>query len=339
MNRLLIVRLGSLGDLIHAVPAAAALRRRYPDAQIDWLVDKVHAPFLKTVSVLSSVVVLEGRTAGDWMNARRRLRQQRYDAAADFQGLIKSAALARLSGAKRVVGFAREALRERAASVFYTERVSTSDTQHIIGKNLALASALGAASDHVEFPIAAVESPTAREIVARMRGAFAIVNPGAAWPNKRWPMLRFAEIARALADRHNLRSVVIWGPGEEDLAKVITAASQGAAEIAPKTDLIDLLALARFARLIVSGDTGPLHIACALGVPAVAVFGPTDAERNGPWASDDMVLSRYHECDCHYERRCRRDASHWCLGSIEPAPVIDAIDERLRRVRSRGGHA
>lgn len=339
MNRLLIVRLGSLGDLIHALPAAAALRRTYPAARIDWLVDRIHAPFLETVNGLSSVVVLEGRTAGDWLNARRRLRERRYDVAADFQGLLKSAALARLSGAKRVVGFDRAALRERAASMFYTERVATSDTQHIIGKNLALAAALGAADDRIEFPIGAVESPAARAIVGRTGGPFALVNPGAAWPNKRWPAERFGQIARALADRHQLRSVVIWGPGEAELATAVGEASGGAAEIAPKTNLIDLLALARSAKLVISGDTGPLHIACALGVPAVGVFGPTDAERNGPWASDDMVLTRYHECDCHYERRCRRDAERWCLASISPASVIDAIDERLRRVRDRGGSA
>lgn len=339
MNRLLIVRLGSLGDLLHAVPAAAALRRTYPDAQIDWLVDAVHEPFLKTVTVLSSVVTLEDRTAGAWMKARRHLRSQQYDVAADFQGLLKSAALARLAGAKRVVGFDRAALRERAAAWFYTERVPVSDSQHIIAKNMALAAALGASADHIEFPIAAVESQRVRDMLAHVGGPFAIVNPGAAWPNKRWPPARFGEVARALADRHGLQSIVIWGPGERELAEAVRTAAGGAAVLAPATGLVDLIALARLSRLIISGDTGPLHIACAMGVPAVAVFGPTDANRNGPWASDDIVLARYHECDCHYERRCRRDTEQWCLASISAASVIDAIDERLRRVRVSGGPA
>jgi ADP-heptose:LPS heptosyltransferase len=273
------------------------------------------------------------------MKARRRLREQRYDVAADFQGLLKSAALARLSGARRVIGFDREALRERAAAWFYSERVPVSDSQHIIHKNLALAAALGAAADRIEFPIADVHSPTARDLVAKAGRGFAIINPGAAWPNKQWPPERFGAVAKALADRHGLRSIVIWGPGEEDLARAVGLAAGGAVEVAPKTGLHDLIALSRSAKLIVSGDTGPLHIACALGVPAVAVFGPTDADRNGPWAADDLVLSKYRECDCHYERRCRRDKATWCLGAIDVIDVIDVIERRLRRAASDGPQA
>src|SRR5262249_30445637 len=160
MTRLLIVRLGSLGDLVHTLPAVSALRRTYPALEIDWLVDAVHREFLSLVPVISSVVVLEDRTAGAWLRARRHLQSRQYDVAADFQGVVKSAALARLSGARRLVGFDREALREPAAAFLYTERVAVAATGlHVIAKNLELAKALGAPmSGPLEFPIAPVKS-------------------------------------------------------------------------------------------------------------------------------------------------------------------------------------
>jgi ADP-heptose:LPS heptosyltransferase len=254
--------------------------------------------------------------------------------AADFQGLVKSAALARLSGARRLVGFDRDALREPAAAFLYTERVPVAARGlHVIAKNLEMAKALGAsASGPLDFPIALVKSSVLDSMRASGVSEFALLNPGAAWPNKRWPARDFGLVARHLRDRHRLASIVIWGPGEEDLAKQIVDVSDGAAIAAPPTTLTDLVALARAARLFVSGDTGPTHIAGAVGTPIVAVFGPTDPTRNGPWTERDRVLSRYDACDCHYERRCSR-ATGWCLGTIAADEVCAAIDARLADAR------
>jgi lipopolysaccharide heptosyltransferase I len=328
MTRLLVVRLGSLGDLVHALPAVAAIRRAHPEVAIDWLVDAVHRDFLALVPILEDVVTLEGRTARAWLDVRTRLRTRSYDVAIDFQGLLKSAALARLSGAARVLGFDRAALRESTAAPFYTEQVTVGEGRHVIEKNLRLAAALGAAAGPLEFPIRAVDSPAIRAFVAD-RGPFALLNGGAAWPNKRWPADRIGRLAAWLRDTHDLGSVILWGPDESALAHDIAAASDGAAVVAPPTALPDLVALARAARLMVSGDTGPTHMAAAVGTPVVALFGPTDARRNGPWAADDIAISRYDACDCHYERRCRRDAAHWCLGTISEADVRRAIATRL----------
>jgi lipopolysaccharide heptosyltransferase I len=328
MTRLLVVRLGSLGDLVHTLPAVAALRRADPTAAIDWLVDAPHREFLELVPVISSVIVLADRTARAWLAARRTLRARAYDVAIDFQGLLKSAALARLSGASRVVGFDRAALREGLASPFYTERVEVGEGRHVIQKNLQLAASMGAAVDRVEFPIADVPSPARDAVAAMGLGPYALVNPGAAWPNKRWPPDRFGATAIGLRSRHGLRSVVLWGPGEEVLAREVAAASDGAAVVAPATRLPDLVALARGAGLMLSGDTGPTHIAAAVGVPIVALFGPTNPLRNGPWNPRDISISRYDACDCHYERRCRR-AEGWCLGTIGVDEVARAVDERL----------
>jgi len=329
LSRILVVRLGSLGDLVHTLPAVAALRRAHPAATIDWLVDAPHRDFLSLVPVVSSLVVLRERGVGAWLAARRQLRANRYDVAADFQGLIKSAALARLSGANRVIGFDKPGLREPLAALFYTERVGVDEQLHVVRKNLRLAAALGAAETPLEFPIAVASSETIDRFV-RGRAPFALINPGAAWPNKRWPPDRLAAVARTLRSTHGLESVVLWGPGESALAEAVVADSGGAAAAAPPTGLRDLLALARHAKLIVSGDTGPLHIACALGVPSVSLFGPTTPARNGPWDPHDIAIARYDGCDCHYERRCRRSVDRWCLGGITVPEVCAAIDERLR---------
>lgn len=335
LRRILIVRLGSLGDLVHTLPAVAAIRRAYPAAEIDWLVDAPHRPFLELVPVVSSLIVLRDRTARAWLEARRTMRARHYDVALDFQGLLKSAALTRLSGAARIVGFDRTGLREPLAAPLYGERVTVDDSQHVIRKNLALASAIGAASQAWDFPIAPVESRAVASLLATVRAPFAVINPGAAWPNKRWPPDKLGAVARHLHDRHRIASIVLWGPNEEDAARAVVNAAGGAAHLAPETGLAELIALLRPASLMVSGDTGPLHIAGALGVPIVALFGPTTPDRNGPWSAEDVSVSRYEHCDCHYERRCRRADAEWCLGTIGVDEVTRAIDERLTRAQSR----
>jgi len=328
-SRILIVRLGSLGDLVHTLPAASALRRANPAAEIDWLVDRPHREFLELVPVLSSLVVLERRGAGGWFDAIKTMRSRAYDVALDFQGLVKSAVLARLSGAGRVAGFGRSALRERFAASFYTEHVEIPAGTHVVRKNLMLAAALGATAQPLAFPIGDVQSEVVASFVAADPRPFALINPGAAWPNKRWPPDRLGAVARHLRDRHSLPSAVLWGPGEEAAAHAVVQASAGAARMAPPTGLKDLIALARHAKLIVSGDTGPLHIAAAVGVPAVALFGPTDPLRNGPWDSRDISISRYDSCGCHYKRQCQRAPADWCLGKVTLEQVVQAIDRRL----------
>src|SRR5262245_30067917 len=156
-TRILVVRLGSLGDLIHTMPAVAAIRRAHPGAEIDWLVDAPHREWLALVPVISSIVELPARTARAWLAVRRELRRRRYDVALDFQGLIKSGALARLSGAARVIGFDRPSAREGAAALFYGERVAA-EGGHVIEKNLRLAARLDARTDLKEFPLAPVTS-------------------------------------------------------------------------------------------------------------------------------------------------------------------------------------
>ena len=325
---ILIVRLGALGDLVHTVPAAAALRRAFPEAGIDWVVDAKHAPFVELVEGIDQVVRLEGASLRAWTGAVRDLRSRQYDAALDFQGLMKSAVLARSSGARRVIGFSLWHLREKGARPFYSAVEGPDAPVHVIGKNLRLLAAVGVASEAIEFPLAAPASVPRDEVVAEAAGRpIALVNPGAAWPNKRWPAERFGEVCSFLRDVRGLQPYVVWGPGEEDLARAVSGASNGAARVAPATEVPDLLALCRAAALMVSGDTGPLHIAAAAGTPAVGIFGPTDPARNGPWSAADVSVSRYGACRCSYARRCRRASP--CLGDVTVAEVTAAIQRRL----------
>ena len=345
MNRILIVRLGALGDVVHAIPVAAALRRAFPAARIDWLVSARHREILDLVPVIDRRLVVsdrpsagqaEGRPDGTpLLAAIRELRQSRYDVAIDLQGLIKSAVLARASGAPRVVGFSSRYTRERAARLFYTQAFDPGrgglydprETRHVVDINLGLLAILGITSPAREFPIDAIDSETARVAREQAGGRYALLNPGAAWPNKRWPPERLAAIAAELRARHGLRSVVLWGPGEEGLAAAVAASANGAAVVSPRTTIADVVALARGAVLMVSGDTGPTHIAAALGTPIVGIYGPTRPARNGPMSPLDVTVTRDSVCQCHHLRRCTRD--RMCLLDIEVAEVLGAVERRL----------
>jgi len=339
VTRFLIVRLGALGDIVHAIPVAAALRRAHPDARIDWLVSAKHGEILELVPVIDRLLLVNDRGGAGggeslW-SAVRTLRRTAYDVVVDLQGLIKSALLARLSGAPRVVGFSATYARERLARLFYTDAYDAgrgglydpAEQRHVVRINLALLSKLGIEAEAPEFPIADVDSVVARWAIEHTGGRYALLNPGAAWPNKRWPADRFGRLASELRARHDLASVVLWGPGEESLARTVVDASGGAALLTPKTTIADVVAVARGARVLVSGDTGPTHIGAAVGTPLVAIFGPTRAVRNGPLAARDVTVSRDAVCQCHHLRRCKLD--RMCLMDIEVAEVLDAVEKRL----------
>ena len=343
--RLLVVRLTSLGDVVHAIPAVAALRRAFPAARIDWLVGARCRELVELVPVVDHCVVTPRiRAAAAFPAVLRALRAARYDAAIDFQGLLKSAVLARGSGARRVIGFGRGQARERAARLLYTETPDIGRPAHVIDSNLALAATLGAAPGPAEFPIASPQSAAvelAREALGRPgSGEFALLNPGAAWTSKCWPPERFGALARRLRRERGLPSVVAWGPRERELAARVVAASDAAAVAAPPTRVADLVALCRAAAVVVAGDTGPLHVAAAVGTPVVGLYGPTDPRRNGPWSAADIVVSRCGACRCRQDRpttagvvvrRCRQKAS--CLAEIPVDEVAAAVGRRMGGAR------
>jgi lipopolysaccharide heptosyltransferase I len=349
LTRFLIVRLGALGDVVHAIPVAAALRRAFPSAKIDWLVSAAHHEILQIVPVVDRRLVIRdrgGETGGESAGASlasavRELRRAKYDVTLDLQGLLKSALLARCSGAARVIGFASPYAREGLARLFYTDAYDPGrggmydprETRHVVEINLGLLQVLGLNPGTPEFPIQRVESATARCASERAVGRYALLNPGAAWPNKRWPAARFGALAAALRERHGLMSVALWGPGEEALADEIIATSRGAAVPSGRTTIADLVALARGAAVMVSGDTGPTHIASAVGTPLVGIYGPTRPARNGPMAPEDITVSRDASCRCHHLRRCQ--LGRMCLLDIEVEEVVSAVERRLAAEQPR----
>jgi lipopolysaccharide heptosyltransferase I len=335
--KVLIVRLGALGDVVHAIPVAAALRRAVPAARIDWLVSARHRAVLDLVPVIDRRLVLEAgaRQGRTLLAAVRELRRARYDVTIDLQGLVKSALLARGSGASRVVGFATSYLRERLARPFYTDVYDPGcggiydprETRHVVEINLGLLQPLGVFATVPEFPIDRVDSAVARLIGEQSGGRYALLNPGARWPNKRWPPARFGQLAAMLRERYGLTSIALWAGDERPLAEEIVAHAGGAALVSPPAAIADLVALARGAVVMVSGDTGPTHIAAAVGTPVVGIFGPTRPARNGPWSPDDVTVSRDGACQCHHLRRCRLQTM--CLLDITVADMVGAVGRRL----------
>lgn len=347
--RILIVRLGALGDVVHAIPVVAALRRGLPDAFVDWAIGERCAPLLDLVPGLDRRVVLRtrGRPAAGWAALRRELREVPYDVALDVQGLGKSALVARLSGARRVVGFSTPFLREPWARWLHTESADPGRPRHVVDRNLGILGALGVADREWSFPIR-VDAPPAAD-APRLRpdvpGGCVLLNPNAAWSTKRWPPARYGAVAAHVARAHGRPCAVIWGPGDEARAAAVVAASAGTARLAPPTGLVELAALLRAGALLVSGDTGPLHLAAALGTPVVGLYGPSDPARNGPWSPHDEVVSAFPDCACaarragtgrevHMVRRCR--ATPGCLDGIAVERVCAAVDRRLRSIE-RGG--
>jgi len=349
LNKFLIVRLGSLGDVVHAIPFAAALRAQFPAGRIDWMVDPRYTGLLEMVPVLDRRIDVDPRLLLRHAERRRllrllaELRRVQYDVVFDLQGLVKSAVLARAVRGRRVVGFTREYLREPLARLLYTMTVDPAPATHVIDMNLALLAAVEARDRRARFPFHIPASATVDSVVQRFPGGYVLINPGAAWPNKRWPAACFGAVAAALNDVYGKRSLVLWGPGELALAQEVAASSGGAADVSPPTTIQDLAGIARAAHLMISGDTGPLHVAAAVGTPVVSLFGPTRAERNGPWALYDVAISRTDRCECHYERRCRRVRASGsadsvpCIMSISVDEVLDAVARRLEAPRVTAG--
>jgi lipopolysaccharide heptosyltransferase I len=344
--RILFVKLGSIGDIVHTLPALAAVRRALPRAEISWVVERRSAeilkdnPFLETLIEVDTKVLRRWPMSGETLLAPRqqlrRLRASPFDLAIDFQGLLKSASIARLSGAPRRAGFARAHLREPASRFLLTKTVDVPLHTHIIRKNLALASdALGidlpTAADKFEFPItvSATHEREADEVVQKVGQRYTILNPGGGWPTKLWDAERYGALADALWLNFRMRSVVTYGPGESELAERVSASSRTASALPASPSLKGFYALARRATLYVGGDTGPTHLAVAAGAPVVGLFGPTEWWRNGSPRAEDICVERTDigcRTDCH-----RRACTQWVCMDIGVERVVEAIGERLRR--------
>jgi lipopolysaccharide heptosyltransferase I len=330
----LFVRLSAIGDVVHTLPALSALQRG--GFRVAWAVEPAGRVLLDRNPAVDGVVPVPPSRRFAWRevpHTMSALRAGRYDVALDFQGLWKSAAWARLSGARRVLGYARPWRREPSSALLVRERVALpAGAVHVIDKNLALLGPLGVSAIGTrEFPLPdtrAEAARVARELGAAGPGELVVLNPGGGWASKLWPAERFGALAARLRER-GLRSVVTWGPGEEALADRVVAASSGAATRSFPTTLLEYVELARRARLVVAADTGTLHLACAIGTPVVGLFGPTDPARNGPFAPADLTVRRVPPCAPCHRRVCPTHGG--VMGQIAVDEVLAAVDARLGR--------
>jgi lipopolysaccharide heptosyltransferase I len=314
--RILIVRLSAIGDVIHGVPVLCALREAMPRAFIGWVAEGTSAALLEGHPALDALI----RVPRGWLKwpsevwrLRQRLHELRFDAAIDLQCLTKSAIAAWLSGAPRRIGKAGNDGRE--LSRWLHNELVTAGGNHVIEHYLAMLRPLGIETSAVRFdlPERAADVRVAQQFLHACRlaqGGFAILNPGAGWPSKIWPAERYGELAHCLSKSHGLPSVAVWGGSSElRLAERIVAASCGHAQLAPPTTMTELAALCRRAGLFVGSDTGPMHLAVAVGTPSISLHGPSRAEWCGAYGEKNIRLQVRYEAGSSHERRTADDSA------------------------------
>lgn len=346
-RRILIIKPSSLGDIVHALPVLAALRRRFPAAHIAWMVNTQFAPLLDGIAELDEIIPFDRRGYGRMHRSRGMfvgfwrfalgLRRRRFDLVVDLQGLFRSGFLAWFSGARRRVGFAGT---REMASGFYTQRVNCpADVTHAVDRNRRVAAAVVGTAVAAEFPLSVrVEEQTrARALVAEVAGRrverFVAVIPGARWETKQWPAEKFAAVIDLLHARGGPPAVLLGSPDEAATVERVSAATEApTVNLVGRTTLRELAAVLSCSAAVVCNDSGPMHIAAALDVPTVALFGPTDPARCGPYSPAARVVRTGVACSpCYISRLAACPYELRCLRELDAGQVVDAVHGLGRR--------
>ena len=312
-GRILVVRLGAMGDIVHALPAAASLKHSFPGCRVTWVVEPRWAPLLEGNPFVDRVVHLDRRTAAGLARVWRELREERFDFAVDFQGLVKSALVASVARTERIFGFDRPVVREPLAALFYSDRVPA-PAVHRVDRNLELAAAAGASTALYWFPM-----PPGRAEGELPAGAFVLASPLSGWRAKQWPLDYYARLAKRLRREMGV-PLVLNGPLAE--REALAGVADTMLHLSSIEGLIDAT---RRAAAVVGVDSGPLHVAAALGRPGVAIFGPTDPAQTGPYGGTFTVL-RGPQAVTSYKRGNEIDAS---MRAVTPDAVFEALQPRL----------
>jgi len=341
-RRFLVVRLGSLGDIVHTFPAVAALRESFPASEIIWLTRARYELLVQSTGLASKIWTTETRAASSLIKTIREIRAASFDTAIDYQGLWKSATLPFLSGVKRRIGFSSESVREFGVPLLYTDRVHATSA-HVADQNGELSKRAGAKNAVANFrldPPPSQPEDLPKFLRSDDMNHYVVLSPGGGWRSKCWPPERFGTLCQKIFHSLSLRCLVNYGPGEEDLASKVRAASGDADAVLFNGQLGPLMSLLRAAICVVGGDTGPLHLAVALGTPVVALFGPTDPARNGPYRNttispsaaqssdhqnhEDIILRALNTITTH----SRGDHAHPSMLEIQ----VDAAFEAVSRI-------
>ncbi|MFV1950851.1 MAG: lipopolysaccharide heptosyltransferase I [Nitrospinota bacterium] len=341
-ERILIVKLSSIGDVVHALPVLKTLRKNYPGAYIAWVVESKAREILEGNKDLDEIIVvstgkwrkkLNLSTINEIISRIKVLRNKRFDLAIDIQGLVKSGVIAYLSGARVRIGFNRSDAREPLNRLFMTTNPPPIGKDiHVIDKNLSLLRSLGLNSFRKEFTIQT--SPADERYIddfIRSRNidpenGLIAVNPGIGFKTKGWGGKNYAELSNRIMDELNKKVMLTWGPGEEGLVSDISNMMHHKPVTPPLTTLKQATALLRRCEMFIGSDTGPLHIAAAIDIPTVAIFGPTDPIRNGPYGDNHAVIHKNLSCSGCYKRRCR---TMECMKGITVEEVYRAVKEKI----------
>jgi heptosyltransferase-1 len=335
--RILIVKLSSLGDVIHALPTLEALRSLYPKAHITWLVEEPHAPVLAAHPALDEVWLAPRLRLGNsrfWLDLRdsfklaRRVRRQPFDLVIDLQGLLKSAAWVALANSSRKLGYDRT---RELSYLALTERLAPYDPEaHAVRRYLNVARSLGAPAKAPRFRLGIPEPPDLIHLLPLENGQpLAVMHPGARWPTKLWPAGHWAHLADCLARDKGFRVIITGSPGDRALAEEIVALCKTPPlNLAGRTSLAELAAVLKQARVAVTTDTGPMHLAAALRTPVAALFGPTAPWRTGPFGEGHQVVRLELDCSPCFQRQCPEPR---CLLELPVTQVQAAVEKILVR--------
>ena len=310
--RILVVRLGSMGDILHALPAVALLRRTWPQAAIHWAVHPKWRDLLVANPLALEPIHIDRASPASLRAGIRALRVAGYDFVIDFQGLIQSALITRVARRAAAYGFHRSLVREWPAALFYTHALRTAEL-HVVDRNMALAVVAGAAFGPAAFPL-----PQGRP-EGELPGRFVLAAPLAGWTSKQWPLEYYAPLARRLREHFDLPLVLNGAPSSEPVLRTVEGAH---VHISTLSGLIDA---PRRATAVLGLDSGPMHLAAALRTPGVALFGPTDPARNGPYGNSLTVL-RAASAETTYTRGSVPGPS---LRALTPDIVFAALDAVL----------
>ncbi len=333
-----IIKLSSLGDIIHTLPAYSALRSSFPQKNISWVAEKNGEQILDLVEGLDRIITIDLKnkpfySRGFWSTLAevKSTIRQRKSIALDFQGLIKSGLISFLSKAEKRIGFHRKNLKEPAASLFYTHHLKpVSENTHVIRKNLKLLSLLGIHEERWDFPLRI--SPGLLESTKdklkkkgiRITKKAVLFNIGGTWQTKRWFTDNWIKLIKML-DFKNLTPLILWGNDKEKLTALKISEETGVATV-PFLSVKEAFALIHESSFVVSGDSFPLQAACALSIPVVGIFGPTNPNRNGPFNKKDKIAFSELDCSYCYKHTCDKLD---CLKRIKPAEVAHLCNELL----------
>jgi len=342
-KRILILKLSSLGDILHTLPVLRALRENQPSAYIAWMVEERYRDLLEGNSYLDEIITVRTKawrknwsldTLREINQSIQKMRQSKFDTVLDLHGLLKTGIIAGLSGAKRRIGFPRQLCKEKISAWFTNVKgPRTGIGTHVVELNHSLAKLAGA-GDLSPAPLTFQVPPAAEEKIdgfIKNQSGLAdkprvAINPGAGFESKQWDLIRFANLADRIVQDLGYEVILTWGPGEESKVATIAEKMEQSCHIAPATSVVESIALYKRLDLMVSCDSGPLHMCAGLGIPTVSIFGPTDPDRNGAYGTNHEVVCKKLPCSYCWKRSCPLGTRE-CMDSVQVEEVFSAVKE------------